>query len=251
MIRKAAITGLMLWLGTAAHHALAAERTGELFVDRLEVDDYSGLIYSPIVSRFSVSDLKFKVTVPIVRFMSAPSAGYYTEEVTNLGRPAGTLQYAELGDITAKVSRRLWRARTAGTRLDASGKLTFATGDASKDIGDGRAEATLVLDIVQPLRAFEFLGGVSYSARHSYTDDAAANGFSGYAGVALNLGTHTYFDATYEYEQASEVGDPSERTFTLALNHSARGWTLRSFAAATREARERELEVGFAMSKKW
>lgn len=252
MNSKRALACMALCLSGVAGGAVAADKGNSLFVDRYELDDYNGFIYTPIVSRFNAGDVKFKLTVPIVRFASAASAGFYADDALALGRPAGSVNYAELGDITAKASRLMWRSKQTGLSLTGGAKIEFATGDVSKDIGSGRTEATLLLDVSQPVRALELLAGLSYSMRHSFTEDAAVNGFTGYLGVAYNLTPRTYLDATYEYAQASELGDPAERKLTLALNHGSKAnWTLRSYASVTREGQDREQELGLSLIKKW
>jgi hypothetical protein len=248
--RTHALVCAALILGGTGCEALAD--AGQLFVDRHEIDDYHGLIYTPIVSRFYAGAVKFKLTVPVVRFMSAPSAGFYTDEALTFGRPAGATNYAELGDVTAKATKRLWQAKAGGASVDIGAKLTFATGDVNKDIGAGRTEATLLVDATQPLRSFELLAGLAYSARHSYTDEPAANGFSAYAGAALHLTSRTYLDASCEYNQASELGKPAERKLTLALNHaSGAAWMLRSYASFKQAGADREQELGLTLGKQW
>jgi len=252
MNSKRVLACMALWLGSVGGEAAAADKTNELFVDRQEIDDYNGFIYTPIVSRFNAGDVKFKFTVPIVRFASAASAGFYTDDALTIGRTAGLMNYAELGDIALKASKSIWRSKRTGLNLTAGAKMEFATGDVSKDIGSGRTEAILLLDVSQPIRSFELLAGMSYSARHSFTEDPALNGLSGYVGVAYNLTPRTYLDATYEYAQASELGDPAERKLTLALNHgSGSSWTLRSYASVTREGLDRERELGLSLIKSW
>jgi hypothetical protein len=251
MNRKLTLACMAIWLGGVAGSVQAGEQATELFVDRHEIDDYAGLIYTPIVTRFRSGEVKYKVTVPVVQFMSPPSAGFYTDEAMTLGRP-GALSYAEIGDITAKASTRVWGSKLTGTRVDVASKLTFATGNAALDIGSGRTEAELGVDVTQPMRSFELLAGVAYVARHSYTKDPAIGGVTSYVGAAFNLSARTYLDATYEYEQPTQPGDPAKRKWSLALNHgSGAQWSLRSYASLKLEGEKRKEELGFSLVKSW
>jgi len=71
----------------------------KLFVDRHEIDDYNGLIYAPIVSRFTAGGVKYKLTVPNVRFMSAPRAGFLTHCSLAPRAPSGGPNTARVGAI--------------------------------------------------------------------------------------------------------------------------------------------------------
>lgn len=251
MTSKQVLASMSLLTSAVAVNAYAAQ-SEDFYVDRHEIDDYHGLIYTPIVSRFNAGEVKFKLTVPIVRFTSAAAAGFYTDDALTLARHGATATYAEIGDITVKASKRVWRSKLSGLSLNAGTKVEFATGDVDKDIGYGRTEVAMLLDARQPVRAFELLAGVSYAVRHSFTDDPALNGFTGYVGLAYRVAPRTYLDTTYEYSQASELGDPAERKLSVALNHGAdSSWMLRSYVSITQEGREREQELGFSLSKHW
>lgn len=139
--------------------------------------------YAPLTAKYESGLSTFKLTLPYVR-ITAPSGGTIIDgKVVYGGGGARTVEEG-MGDVVLSYSRGLFERPVRGVLLDLTAKAKLATADATKGLGTGENDYSLLADLYYLAGAWTPFATVSYRV----TGDPAGSDLKNVWGGTLGLG---------------------------------------------------------------
>lgn len=178
--------------------------------------------YAALAAKYATGANTFRLTLPYLSIRSP--AGGNLIGVDAQGLPvydgSGPKQTEEgIGDVVAAYSRALFEQPRNGFLLDLGGKVKFASADASRGLGTGENDYTLLADLYYLADAWTPFATLSYRI----SGDPAGSDLNNVRGFTLGLGyRHSARDSLgliWDGREAATAGSADSREATLYWVH--------------------------------
>ena len=197
------------------------------------------ILYIPVSAKYRAQPFTFGITIPYIRITGPGNVvGGLTPIVRNnddesesehsaaagagtAGTPSTMTRttHSGLGDAIAAMTYTAIDGGAQGLNLDVGGRIKFATADETRNLGTGKNDYALQVDMDKPFGQFTPNAILGYRRMGDPATADFRNIWYGTAGMAYRLGSSTSLSLDFDFGQATVKTNAMARELTLGLSH--------------------------------